>query len=111
MEERETKARPTGRSIEKLFRNQQSHQQRVLFPGEDMSDFSYENDKIANHDGSWLSGVRGARFGLMMPGGGVAARPVPARDRAGSAAADRAEILSGTSETVKTPAGGIQNLL
>ena len=28
----------------------------------------YENDKIVKHEGAWLAGVNGAKFGLLMPG-------------------------------------------
>ena len=34
--------------------------------GEDV--YIYKDGKVAEHGGSWLSGVDGARSGLMMPG-------------------------------------------
>src|SRR5439155_799831 len=62
-----------------------------------------------DHDGTWLSGVNGRKFGLIMPG-----RPlVNARyyqEVAPKVAMDRATILS-VSETVKTPAGEFTNCL
>ena len=38
----------------------------VYYFGEDVDIF--KNGKLAGHDGAWRSGVRGAKFGLMMPG-------------------------------------------
>src|SRR5215472_14948366 len=38
----------------------------VYYFGEEVD--VYKNGKVVSHEGSWLSGVRGARFGLMMPG-------------------------------------------
>jgi hypothetical protein len=73
----------------------------VYYFGEDVD--MYENGKVKDHEGTWHSGVNGARFGLMMP------NPVLLKARyyqeiAPGVAMDRAEIVS-ISETVKTPAG------
>jgi hypothetical protein len=38
----------------------------VYYFGEDVDD--YEDGKVVGHGGAWLSGVGGAKFGLMMPG-------------------------------------------
>ena len=38
----------------------------VYYFGEDVD--IYERGRIVNHEGAWLAGGRGARFGLMMPG-------------------------------------------
>jgi hypothetical protein len=38
----------------------------VYYFGEDVED--YEDGKVVGHGGAWLSGVDGAKFGLMMPG-------------------------------------------
>src|ERR1041385_2721366 len=38
----------------------------VYYMGEDVD--VYKNGKVVSHEGSWLSGVNGAKFGLMMPG-------------------------------------------
>jgi hypothetical protein len=79
----------------------------VYYFGEDVDE--YKDGKVVGHPGSWLSGVKGARFGLMMPGLPL----VKARyyqELAPGAAMDRAEILS-VSETVKTPAGVFKNCL
>jgi hypothetical protein len=77
----------------------------VYYFGEDVD--IYKNGKVASHDGAWLSGVDGARFGLMMP----AVPLVGARyhqEVAPKVAMDRAEIASVT-ETFKTPAGEFKN--
>jgi len=63
----------------------------VYYFGEDVD--IYKNGKISSHDGSWLAGVNGARFGLMMPGRpGVGDRYC--QEVAPGVAMDRAEIIS-----------------
>jgi hypothetical protein len=79
----------------------------VYYFGEDVD--IYENGQLANHEGAWLSGVEGARFGLFMPG------TIEIGDRfyqevAPGVAEDRAEIVA-TDATVNTPAGTFQNCL
>jgi hypothetical protein len=77
----------------------------VYYFGEDVD--MYKDGKITGHGGSWLSGVDGARFGLMMP----AVPLLGARyqqEVAPKVALDRAEIVSVT-ETLKTPAGEFKN--
>ena len=73
----------------------------VYYFGEDVD--NYRNGKIINHDSAWLAGVKGARFGLMMPG-----KPKPGdkyyQEIAPKVAMDRVEVVS-VDETVKTPAG------
>jgi hypothetical protein len=77
----------------------------VYYFGEDVD--IYKNGKVVSHDGSWLSGVDGARFGLMMP-----AMPLLGsryqQEVAPNVALDRAEIVS-VAETMKTPAGEFKN--
>jgi hypothetical protein len=73
----------------------------VYYFGEDVNE--YEHDTVVGHEGSWLSGVNGARFGLMMPGEGR----LEIGDRfyqevAPDVAMDRAELVSVT-DTVVTP--------
>lgn len=100
VEERET---DKGQLIE-ISRNYFAISRRtnaVFYFGEDVD--MYENGKVKNHEGAWLAGVNGARFGLMMPD------PVLLKARyylevAPGVAMDRAEVVSIT-ETVKTPAG------
>src|SRR3989440_11798554 len=106
VEERETKG---GQLIE-VARNYFAISKRtgdVFYFGEDVD--MYKDGKIANHDGTWLSGVVCAKFGLIMPGRAL----VNARyfqEVAPKVAMDRATIVSVT-ETVKTPAGEFTNCL
>ena len=73
----------------------------VFYFGEDV-DF-YKDDKVVNHDGAWVAGVKGNKAGLMMPG-----TPKPGmryyQEIAPGVAMDRAEIVS-LDETCSTPAG------
>jgi hypothetical protein len=104
VEERETE---NGQLIE-ISRNYFAISKRtgnVYYFGEDVD--IYKNGKATSHDGSWLSGAGGARFGLMM-----AAVPLVGakyhQEVAPKVAMDRAEIVS-VSETFKTPAGEFKN--
>jgi len=73
----------------------------VFYFGEDVDD--YRDGKVTGHGGAWLSGVGGARFGLIMPG-------APRRgaryyqEIAPKVAMDRAEVVS-LGEKFTTPAG------
>jgi hypothetical protein len=100
VEERETK---DGKLVERS-RNYFAMNKRtkdVYYFGEDVD--MYKDGKVVSHAGSWLSGVGGAKYGLMMPGqASVKARYY--QEVAPKVAMDRAEILSLT-ETVRTPAG------
>jgi hypothetical protein len=77
----------------------------VYYFGEETD--NYKNGKVTNHEGSWLAGVNGARFGLALP-----AKPKVSdayyQELATKVAMDRAEIVSVT-ETMKTPAGAFKN--
>ena len=79
----------------------------VYYMGEDVD--VYKNGKVVGHAGSWLSGVKGAKFGLMMPGA-----PQPGRrfyqEQAPGVGMDRAEIVSGD-EKVSTPAGTFEKCI
>jgi hypothetical protein len=106
VEERETK---NGRLVE-ISRNYFAISKRtnnVYYFGEDVD--MYKAGKVTSHDGAWLAGVNGARFGLMMPG-------VPAlraryyQEIAPGVAMDRAEVVS-LSETLKTRAGKFDHVL
>ena len=106
VEERETK---DGHLVE-VSRNYFAMSKRtndVFYFGEDVD--MYKNDKIASHEGSWLAGVKGAAFGLMMPG-----RPLLGaryqQEIAPGLAMDRAEVVS-LAETLTTPAGAFTNVL
>jgi hypothetical protein len=67
----------------------------------------YRDGWVVNHEGAWLAGVGGTRFGLM-----IAAKPVVGmrhyQEVAAGKAMDRAEVVSVT-ETVTTPAGAYRN--
>jgi hypothetical protein len=106
VEERET---DDGQVIE-ISRNYFAISKRtsnVYYFGEDVD--IYKNGQVASHGGSWLSGVNGARFGLMM-----AAVPLLGakyqQEVAPQVALDRAEIVS-VSETFQTPAGEFKKCL
>ncbi|MHC4982975.1 MAG: hypothetical protein ACYTF6_07385 [Planctomycetota bacterium] len=62
----------------------------VYYFGEDVD--IYSNGKVVGHGGAWLSGVKGAKFGLIMPG-----KPRVGdkyyQEYAPNAAMDRAEIV------------------
>jgi hypothetical protein len=106
VEERETK---NGQTVE-VSRNFYAISRRtncVFYFGEEVD--IYRGGKVAAHEGAWLSGADGARFGLMMPGlpllGARYYQEVAPR-----VALDRAEIVS-LSETVRTPAGEFRGAL
>lgn len=71
----------------------------VYYFGEDVD--NYKDGKMVNHEGSWLSGVKGAKFGLQMPGK-IRLGDKFYQERAPEIAMDRAEIV-GTNEKVETP--------
>lgn len=77
----------------------------LYYLGEDVDE--YTNGQVTGHPGAWLSGVNGARFGLMMPG-----QPAVGdryyQEVAPGVALDRAEVISVT-EQVQTPAGTFTN--
>ena len=106
VEERESK----GNAVAEVSRNYFAISKRtnsVYYFGEDTD--IYKNGKVASHEGSWLAGVNGARFGLMMPGtplvGGRYYQEI-----APGVAMDRAQVVSVTA-TTKTPAGSFTNVL
>lgn len=104
VEERETSR---GKLIE-VSRNYfaiDSKTNDAYYFGEDVD--IYKDGRIVNHEGSWLAGVKSAKFGLAM-----AAKPaVGARNYqevAPGQAMDRAEIMSLTT-VVATPAGNYRD--
>jgi len=106
VEERETH---DGKPVE-VSRNYFAISKRtgdVYYFGEDVD--IYKDGKVANHEGAWLAGVNGAKFGLAMP-----ATPVVKsryyQEQAQGTAMDRAEIVS-LRESVKTAAGTFKNCL
>ena len=100
VEERETK----GGNLVEVSRNYFAFHSRtgdVYYFGEEVD--IYRDGRVVNHEGAWVAGTGGARFGLMMPG-----RPVVGskyyQELAPGLAMDRAEI-TGLDESVTTPAG------
>jgi hypothetical protein len=79
----------------------------VYYFGEDTD--IYKDGKVAKHEGSWLAGVNGARFGLMMPGtpllGGRYYEEI-----APGVAMDRGQIVS-VNGTMTVPAGSFTKVL
>ena len=73
----------------------------VYYFGEDVD--TYKNGKVVGHEGAWLSGLNGAKFGLMMPGA-----PTPGQrfyqELAPGVGMDRSEIVS-DNEQIVTPVG------
>ena len=78
----------------------------VYYMGEDVD--VYENGKVVNHEGSWLSGVNGATFSMMLP-----CKPQAGQrfyQEQAPNAKDRIEIKS-TSEKLTTPAGAFDHCI
>jgi hypothetical protein len=73
----------------------------VYYFGEDVD--VYKNGKVTGHEGSWLSGVKGAKFGMMMPGKPRMGQKFY-QELAPGVGMDRVEIVS-DQEKVVTPAG------
>jgi len=106
VEERETK----GGQLDEVSRNYFAIDKTtgdVYYFGEDVD--NYKDGKVTGHEGVWLAGVDGARFGLLMPG-----KPQVGdryyQEIAPQVAMDRAEVVS-LAEEVKVPAGTFKNCL
>jgi hypothetical protein len=69
----------------------------------------YKEGKIADHGGSWLSGAKGAKYGVMIPGKPKKGQKYYQENAPGEAQ-DRAENLS-IKTTIKTKAGKFKNCL
>jgi hypothetical protein len=79
----------------------------VFYFGEDVDMF--KDSKVISHEGAWLSGVNGARFGLQMPGTPLLGARYY-QEIAPKLAMDRAEVKS-LSDKLETPAGIFENCL
>jgi hypothetical protein len=79
----------------------------VYYMGEDVD--VYKNGKVVGHEGAWLSGVKGAKFGLMMPGAPKVGQKFY-QERAPGVGMDRCEIVS-VGEHVVTPAGTFEKCI
>ena len=78
----------------------------VYYFGEDVD--IYRGGKVVSHEGTWLSGVGGAKFGLMMPGRATRGDRFYQEMAPRQKAMDRAEVM-GVGEKVSTPAGTFEN--
>ncbi|KAF0243439.1 MAG: hypothetical protein FD180_3329 [Planctomycetota bacterium] len=79
----------------------------VYYFGEDVD--MYKGGKVVSHDGSWLAGKDGAKFGMIMPGTALlGARYM--QEVAPEVAMDRAEVVS-LDRKVTTPAGKFKEVL
>ena len=106
VEERETK---NGQLVE-VSRNFYAISKRtnsVYYFGEEVDD--YKDGKIIGHEGSWLSGVNNARFGLMMPGFPLLEAKFQ-QEFAPAIAMDRAEIVI-VDVSISVPAGQFKKCL
>jgi uncharacterized membrane protein YkoI len=79
----------------------------VYYFGEEVDE--YKDGKLASHEGAWLAGADGAKFGLIMPGKIVVGDKFY-QEIAPKAAMDRAEIVS-VDERMETPAGTYEKCL
>jgi hypothetical protein len=79
----------------------------VYYFGEDVD--VYKNGKVVSHEGSWLSGVKGAKFGMMMPGKPKVGQKFY-QELAPGVGMDRVEIVSDR-EKVVTPAGTFEKCI
>jgi hypothetical protein len=98
VEERET----TGGRVVEISRNYFAICKRtnnVYYFGEDVD--IYRDGRVVGHEGSWLAGEGGARFGLAMPGSPLLGARYH-QEFAPKRAMDRAEVVS-LSETIETP--------
>lgn len=77
----------------------------VYYLGEDVD--NYKNGKIINHESAWRAGVKGARFGLMIPATPTVGQKFY-QEIAPKVAMDRVEVVS-TNETVKTAAATFEH--
>lgn len=106
VEERETK----GGAIVEVSRNYFAISRRtnsVFYFGEDVD--MYANGKVTNHEGAWLAGTNGARFGLMLPGLPLLGARYY-QEIAPRVAMDRAHIVS-LSGRLATPAGSFTDVV
>ena len=106
VEERET----SGDTLVEVSRNYFAISERtnaVFYFGEEVD--IYRNGVITSHEGGWLAGVGGARFGLMMPGLPLLGSRFY-QEIAPGVAMDRARIVA-LADTLATPAGAFTGVL
>ncbi|MCX5644174.1 MAG: hypothetical protein NTZ17_05745 [Phycisphaerae bacterium] len=107
VEERETKSGKLAEVSRNYFAFDKATGDLYYF-GEDVDMYDAKGN-ITNHEGSWLSGVNRAKFGLMIPGKPKVGDRYQ-QEVAPGAAMDRAEVVSIT-EKVKVPAGTFKDCL
>lgn len=81
----------------------------VYYFGEDAEVYD-KTGKVTSRQGSWLSGVDGARFGLMIPGKPTAGDRFVQEHAPKQKAMDRSEVVS-VNDKIKTPAGSYEKCL
>jgi hypothetical protein len=79
----------------------------VYYFGEDVD--MYRGGKLVSHDGAWLSGVKGAKYGMLMPGTPLLGARYH-QETAPGLAMDRGEVVSLTSKCT-TPLGKFTDVL
>ena len=106
VEERETKA---GRLIEisRNFFARHPSTGDIYYFGEDVD--IYKNGKLANHEGAWVAGRDGAKFGLFVPGTPVEGTRFY-QEIAPKVAMDRVLVMTTTARAI-TPAGTFDGCL
>jgi len=77
----------------------------VYYMGENVD--VYKNGKVVGHEGAWLSGVKGAKFGMIMPGKPQAGQKYY-QELAPGVGMDRFEIIA-LDENVTTSAGSFDH--
>ncbi len=107
VEERETSKRKLAEVSRNYFAFDKATG-NICYFGEDVDMYDAKGN-ITGHEGSWLAGVKGARFGLMMPGKPRVGQRYQ-QEVAPGVAMDRAEVVSIT-EKVKVPAGTFKDCL
>jgi hypothetical protein len=105
VEERETAAGKLA-EVSRNYFAVGAQSRNIYYFGEDVD--VYKGDKVV-HEGAWLAGVNGARFGIVMPSE-IQAGARYYQEQAPKAAMDRAENIS-TRESLTTPAGAFQGCL
>jgi hypothetical protein len=103
VEERETKGEALIEVSRNFFARDPGTGDAYYF-GEEVD--IYKKGRVVSHDGAWLAGKNGARFGLFIPG-----VPAPGsrfyQEIAPRVAMDRVRVVA-VDETVQTPAGVFQ---
>jgi hypothetical protein len=80
----------------------------VYYFGEDVD--IYEDGKVVSHDGAWLSGTNGAKFGLILPGKPTLGDKYYLEMAPGAEAVERVEIVA-VDATLETPLRTFSNVV